>query len=163
MARGARACAPGRPGARGAGLLRHGCEARPCQGSRLHRRQAAPAARAGRGRGRAEAEPRQARRHARQVGEDFWLMYDCWMSLDLNYATRLAHGAHELGLKWLEECLSPDDYWGYAQLRQNVPPGMLVTTGEHEGRRAGAFACCWRWAAATSSSPTSTGAAASAS
>ena len=25
-----------------------------------------------------------------KVGEDFWLMFDCWMSLDLNYATRLA-------------------------------------------------------------------------
>ena len=23
-----------------------------------------------------------------KVGEDFWLMFDCWMSLDLNYATR---------------------------------------------------------------------------
>ncbi len=25
-----------------------------------------------------------------RVGDDFWLMFDCWMSLDLNYATRLA-------------------------------------------------------------------------
>ena len=33
-------------------------------------------------------------------------MFDCWMSLDLNYATRLAQGAHRFGLKWLEECLS---------------------------------------------------------
>lgn len=23
-----------------------------------------------------------------RVGSDFWLMYDCWMSLDLNYAER---------------------------------------------------------------------------
>ena len=28
-----------------------------------------------------------------KVGDDFWLMFDCWMSLDLNYATRLAHAA----------------------------------------------------------------------
>ena len=28
-----------------------------------------------------------------RVGDDFWLMLDCWMSLDLNYATRLAHAA----------------------------------------------------------------------
>ncbi len=72
-----------------------------------------------------------------KVGDDFWLMYDCWMSLDLNYATKLAQKAHAYGLKWVEECLSPDDYWGYAQLRRNVPKGMLVTTGEHEATRWG--------------------------
>lgn len=71
------------------------------------------------------------------VGPDFWLMFDCWMSLDLNYATRLAHAAHEFGLKWIEEALPPDDYWGYAQLRRDVPRGMLVTTGEHEATRWG--------------------------
>src|SRR3569833_2461097 len=59
-----------------------------------------------------------------RVGDDFWLMYDCWMSLDVPYATCLAHAAHEYGLKWIEECLSPDDYWGYAELRRNVPRGM---------------------------------------
>ena len=32
-----------------------------------------------------------------KVGDDFWLMYDCWMSLDVDYATRLAHRAHEHG------------------------------------------------------------------
>jgi len=72
-----------------------------------------------------------------RVGDDFWLMYDCWMSLDLNYATRLAQKAHQYGLKWIEEALSPDDYWGYADLRRNVPRGMLVTTGEHEATRWG--------------------------
>ncbi|RQU93801.1 L-rhamnonate dehydratase [Burkholderia cenocepacia] len=71
------------------------------------------------------------------VGADFWLMLDCWMSLDVPYATRLAHEAHALGLKWIEECLPPDDYWGYAKLRRDVPRGMLVTTGEHEATRWG--------------------------
>lgn len=76
--------------------------------------------------------------HMREkVGDDFWLMFDCWMSLDLNYATRLAKGAAEFGLKWIEEALPPDDYWGYAALRKNVPSGMLVTTGEHEATRWG--------------------------
>lgn len=72
-----------------------------------------------------------------RVGEDFWLMFDCWMSLDLNYSIKLAEKAHAFGLKWVEECLSPDDYWGYAELRRNVPKGMLVTTGEHEATRWG--------------------------
>ena len=72
-----------------------------------------------------------------RVGADFWLMYDCWMSLDLNYAERLAHACSEYNLKWIEEALLPDDYWGYAELRKRVPPGMLVTTGEHEAARWG--------------------------
>jgi L-rhamnonate dehydratase len=72
-----------------------------------------------------------------RVGKDFWLMYDCWMSLDLNYATRLAQAAHAHGLKWIEEALPPDDYWGYAELRRQVPRGMMVTTGEHEATRWG--------------------------
>ncbi|MES2445328.1 MAG: L-rhamnonate dehydratase [Pseudomonadota bacterium] len=73
-----------------------------------------------------------------KVGPDFWLMLDCWMALDVNYATRLANRAwHECGLKWIEEAISPDDYWGYAELKRNVPKGMLVTTGEHEATRWG--------------------------
>jgi L-rhamnonate dehydratase len=72
-----------------------------------------------------------------KVGPDFWLMLDCWMALDLDYATRLARAGAEHGLKWIEEALSPDDYWGYAALKKAVPPGMLVTTGEHEATRWG--------------------------
>ena len=72
-----------------------------------------------------------------KVGDDFWLMWDCWMSLDVEYATRLAHAASEHGLKWMEEALIPDDYWGYAQLKQQAPAGMLITTGEHEATRWG--------------------------
>ncbi|MEU4014437.1 L-rhamnonate dehydratase [Microbacterium sp. NPDC028030] len=72
-----------------------------------------------------------------KVGDDFWLMYDCWMSLDVDYATRLAHAAADYGLKWLEEALIPDDYWGYAELRKRAPSSMLITTGEHEATRWG--------------------------
>jgi L-rhamnonate dehydratase len=71
------------------------------------------------------------------VGPDFWLMLDCWMSLDVHYATRLANACNPHGLKWIEEALPPDDYWGYAELRRNVPTGMMVTTGEHEATRWG--------------------------
>ena len=72
-----------------------------------------------------------------RTGSDFWLMYDCWMSLDLNYAVRLAQAAKQYSLKWIEEALPPDDYWGYAELKRSVPAGMLVTTGEHEATRWG--------------------------
>src|SRR5580692_150678 len=37
-----------------------------------------------------------------RTSDDFWLMYDCWMSLDLDYALRLAQGASEFNLKWIE-------------------------------------------------------------
>lgn len=72
-----------------------------------------------------------------RVSDDFFLAWDCWMSLDLDYATRLAHAASEFGLRWIEEALPPDDYWGYAALRRAVPAGMWVTTGEHEATRYG--------------------------
>lgn len=72
-----------------------------------------------------------------RIGDDFWLMVDCWMSLNVKYATRLAYGTQDCRLKWIEECLSPDDYWGYAELRRRVPPGLMVTTGEHEATRWG--------------------------
>jgi L-rhamnonate dehydratase len=71
------------------------------------------------------------------VGPDFWLMADCWMALDLDYATRLGLALREEGLRWLEEALLPDDYWGYAELRRRLPPDIMVTTGEHEATRWG--------------------------
>jgi L-rhamnonate dehydratase len=80
---------------------------------------------------------RELARMRQLCGDDFWLMFDCWMSLDLNYATRLAHRSLELGLKWIEEALSPDDYWGYRDLKKSAPEGMLVATGEHEATRWG--------------------------
>ncbi|MGQ0567341.1 MAG: L-rhamnonate dehydratase [Gemmobacter sp.] len=72
-----------------------------------------------------------------QVGPDFWLMYDCWMALDLPYALRLAEGCAEHGLKWIEEALPPDDYWGYRDLRAALAGTTWVTTGEHEATRWG--------------------------
>ncbi|PXY25924.1 L-rhamnonate dehydratase [Prauserella coralliicola] len=72
-----------------------------------------------------------------EVGPDFWLMADCWMSLDLDYATRLGLALREHGLRWIEEALPPDDYWGYSELRKRLPPDVLVTMGEHEATRWG--------------------------
>lgn len=71
------------------------------------------------------------------TGPDFWLMYDCWMSLTLPYARDLAEGCAEHGLKWIEEALPPDDYWGYADLRRALSGTCWVTTGEHEATRWG--------------------------
>ena len=71
------------------------------------------------------------------VGDDFWLMYDCWMCLDLNYAQRLVEKLSTTGMKWLEEAFLPDDYWSLKQLRATAPKGMWVTGGEHEATLQG--------------------------
>ncbi|MCY0880128.1 MAG: L-rhamnonate dehydratase [Firmicutes bacterium] len=75
-----------------------------------------------------------------RVGEDFWLMYDCWMALDLPYAKRLADALAPYSPRWLEECFPPDDVWSYQALRAHVAGHTLVTTGEHEATRWG-----FRW------------------
>jgi len=72
-----------------------------------------------------------------KVGEDFWLMWDCWMSLDLPYAQKLMSKSEELGFKWIEECFNPDDYWSYRDLKKRAGNSMMVTTGEHEATRYG--------------------------
>ncbi len=60
-------------------------------------------------------------------------MLDCWMSRDVNYATKLAHACAPYNLKWIEECLPPQQYEGYRELKRRAPAGMMVTSGEHHG------------------------------
>ncbi len=79
----------------------------------------------------------QAESMRNKVGEDFWLMWDCWMSLDLPYAQKLMQKSAELDFKWVEECFNPDDYWAYRDLKKRAPNNILVTGGEHEATRYG--------------------------
>ena len=72
-------------------------------------------------------------RFREECGPDFWLMLDCWMSQDVHYAVKLAHACAPYNLKWLEESLPPLQFEGYAALKRNMPPGMMVSTGEHLG------------------------------
>jgi L-rhamnonate dehydratase len=72
-----------------------------------------------------------------QVGPDALLMVDCWMSLDLPYAEKLAQALAEYGLYWIEESFPADDYWAYRALKRRLPPGVLLATGEHEATRWG--------------------------
>jgi L-rhamnonate dehydratase len=44
-----------------------------------------------------------------QVGEDFPLRLDCYMSLTVPYAIELAKALAPFKLHWMEECLPPDD------------------------------------------------------
>jgi L-rhamnonate dehydratase len=72
-----------------------------------------------------------------EVGDEFFLAYDCWMSLDLSYALQLVEALRPHRFKWLEEALPPDDYWGYAELRRSAPSDLMIATGEHEASRYG--------------------------
>jgi L-rhamnonate dehydratase len=70
-----------------------------------------------------------ARRRA-LIGPDVELMLDCWMALDVEYAVRLAEAARPQGLRWIEDCLIPEDLDGQQALRQRLP-WMGLATGEH--------------------------------
>ena len=72
-----------------------------------------------------------------KVGDDFMLMWDCWMSCDLHYAKKLLQFSADLNFKWVEECFMPDDYWAYRDLKKCAGTGPWITTGEHEATRWG--------------------------
>jgi len=71
-----------------------------------------------------------------EVGPDFPIMIDCYMSLTLPYAIELARKCEPYNVKWIEETLPPDDYEGYSELKKAVKT-TLITTGEHEYTRYG--------------------------
>ena len=64
------------------------------------------------------------------IGPDVELMLDCWMAFDVEFAVRLAERLRPYGLKWIEDCLLPEDYDGQAELRRRLP-WMTLATGEH--------------------------------
>lgn len=72
-----------------------------------------------------------------ECGPDFFLAYDCWMSLTPQYALRLIAALEPYNFRWIEECLPPDDYAGYRQLVGQRSHPILVATGEHEYTRWG--------------------------
>lgn len=65
-----------------------------------------------------------------QIGDDCELMLDCWMAFDVEYTVRLAEMLKPYRLKWMEECLPPDDLDAHVELRQRLP-GQTLATGEH--------------------------------
>lgn len=57
-----------------------------------------------------------------KCGDEFLLMWDCWMALDLQYAKRLMQASADLKFNWIEECFNPDDYWSYRDLKKAAGP-----------------------------------------
>jgi L-rhamnonate dehydratase len=71
-------------------------------------------------------------------GDDFFLAFDCYMSLDVPFTVELVKRIEPYRFKWVEEFLPPDDYWGYAEVKRSVAGlDILTTTGEHESTRWG--------------------------
>jgi L-rhamnonate dehydratase len=64
------------------------------------------------------------------IGPDRELMLDCWMAFDVEYTVRLAETLRPYRLKWMEECLIPEDLDAHVTLRQRLP-WQTLTTGEH--------------------------------
>lgn len=68
-----------------------------------------------------------------KVGPDFPLMLDCYMSLSVPYAIKLAKALQPYNLKWMEEFLPPDDYQGYKDVKNALKDsGIMLTCAEHE-------------------------------
>lgn len=65
---------------------------------------------------------------------DHFLSVDCYMSLDVNYAVKLAQRCidEKVDIKWWEEVLSPDDVAGHKLLKERMPTVTWTT---------GAFSC----------------------
>jgi L-rhamnonate dehydratase len=65
-----------------------------------------------------------------QIGDDCELMLDCWMAFDVEYTVRLAERLRPYKLRWIEECLIPEDLDSHVELRERLPWQGLAT-GEH--------------------------------
>jgi L-rhamnonate dehydratase len=64
------------------------------------------------------------------IGPNVDLMLDCWMAFDVEFAVRLAERLRPYGLRWIEDCLTPEDTLSHRALRQRLPWQPLAT-GEH--------------------------------
>jgi L-rhamnonate dehydratase len=65
-----------------------------------------------------------------QIGDECELLLDCWMAFDVEYTVRLAGALRPYRLKWMEECLIPEDFDGHISLRDRLP-WQTLATGEH--------------------------------
>ena len=64
------------------------------------------------------------------IGPEVELMLDCWMAFDVEFAVRVAEQLRPYRLKWLEDCLIPEDMPSHKALRERLP-WMTLTGGEH--------------------------------
>jgi L-rhamnonate dehydratase len=64
------------------------------------------------------------------IGSDVELMLDCWMAFDVEFAVRMAERLRPYDLRWIEDCLTPENIDAHEALRARLPWQGLAT-GEH--------------------------------
>src|SRR5690606_30807279 len=69
-------------------------------------------------------------RHREMIGPDIELMLDCWMAFDVEFAVRMAERLRPYRLRWIEDCLTPENMDAHAALRERLP-WQTLATGEH--------------------------------
>ena len=69
------------------------------------------------------------------LGDDYDIMLDCWQSMNLTYASKLANAIEEYEPRWLEEAGMPDRIDTYRQLRERT--SIPISGAEHEYTRWG--------------------------
>jgi L-rhamnonate dehydratase len=68
------------------------------------------------------------------VGDHVEIMLDCYMAFDVEYTIRLAERLKPYKLKWIEECLIPEDIDGWVAIKKAVN-WVDLATGEHNYTR----------------------------
>jgi len=76
------------------------------------------------------------RRTREALGEDGDIMLDCWMAWTEDYTIEMAEMAAPYRVYWMEECLPPHNYAGFARLKATIK-STRIATGEHEYTRYG--------------------------
>jgi L-alanine-DL-glutamate epimerase-like enolase superfamily enzyme len=71
------------------------------------------------------------------AGPDVEIMVDAWMSWDVPHTVAMIDPLRELGVKWIEEPVQPDEVNSYVEIMQRVSGRMLIAGGEHEYTRWG--------------------------
>ncbi|MFN8523920.1 MAG: enolase C-terminal domain-like protein [Chloroflexota bacterium] len=64
------------------------------------------------------------------IGPTVDLMLDCWMAFDAEYTVRLAERLQPYRLRWIEDCLIPEDLQSHFEVRRRIP-WQGYATGEH--------------------------------
>lgn len=70
------------------------------------------------------------------LGADAEIMLDCWMAWTEAYTLEMAEMLAPLRVYWMEECLQPQEYAGFARLKKEIKT-TRIATGEHEYTRFG--------------------------
>lgn len=69
------------------------------------------------------------------VGDDYEIMFDCWQSMNLDYAVELCSRIEEYRPRWIEECFMPDRIDSHVKLKAKTK--IPLSGAEHEYTRWG--------------------------